>query len=602
MFLLRKIVNDNIALFKSVYKVYGPTFEFKKENRWQWFLLASIILLNIAQAVLLVVTNTFLTSIFGILTPGITLGIFAKAAFQYMFAVGAVAVSSVANVFVNGKLIQFLDEHLSQEYVKKWLNTNAFIGLNYIPPEKQKLLNTAVFFSHDIQKSNALAVKSFDNLVSTFLQFLAGLYGLWQLSSPLTVTLLSTAITIPAIFPVGAITYAFLYCLIISRIDFKMRDTTRHKKETMNQLAAHSNHVDRNAEGIALLRGNQRENDNFLSIIKRAGNYQAILNRLQSALSWFTIFNEHLQSLAVIVLSIPQLITKQLNQGNIFSISNYFGKVVKFFTWQGEHCEDISNLTVLGDKFQLMSEQTATWDAIQKQSNLKITKKDRLILNELLIKKPNNKDPFLKIKDFEFNHAKVTLLQGPSGVGKSSLFRALARLWPYVEGSVTLPNDERETYFMPQRVFFPNMASLYDAITYPHHCGKRNIVKIKSLMEKFELSHLIANAELSKDWSKTLSGGEQQKIALIRAICHKPKLLFMDEPFASMDAKSKEVSEKNLLSLLPNTTIICIDHQGDSQFYDYLVTFNNQRLTQKPLKALSEKKTNHVDQKIRRSV
>jgi ABC-type uncharacterized transport system fused permease/ATPase subunit len=91
---------------------------------------------------------------------------------------------------------------------------------------------------------------------------------------------------------------------------------------------------------------------------------------------------------------------------------------------------------------------------------------------------------------------------------------------------------------------------------------------------------LLSNAAQQLDWSKTLSGGEQQKIALVRAIWHKPKLLFMDEPFSAMDLKSKKLCSSILLAYLKNTTIISIDHQGDHKFYDYLVTFKNNRLTQ----------------------
>lgn len=604
MFILSTIYNDHKLLIESVSKVYRPLFAIKKENAKQWFYLSLIILFNTAQAILLVITNTYLNQIFGILSPSLSFTTFLMAALQYLGAVSVFAFTSVTNVFFNGKLTQHLDDVMVNANVKKWLDSNAFLGMNFIPSKKKKALNTAIFFSHDIQKSNSLAVRSFDSLINTILQFFAGLYGLWQLSAPLSLLVASYQITIPALIPIGAIVYSLVYCLIVGRLGYKLRDITRNKKDASNQLEAHSNHIDKNAESIALLRGHHRENRNFLNINKKINDYHVILNRLQSALSCFTIFNDHLQTLFAIALSLPQLISKQLTEGNVLSITNYFSKVVGFFTWQGDNCEDLANLSVLGDKFQSMKEQTAAWEALKNESRLNVLRKgNKLIINDILIKNPNKKDTFLQLKDFEFNKAKVTLIQGPSGIGKTSLFRALAQLWPYVEGKIKFPAEEDETHFIPQKPFFPQNESLFDAITYPHKCKTiEQGIRIRNLIKEFNLHHLISKARESKDWSKILSLGEQQKIALIRAIWHNPKLLFMDEPFSSMDLKSKELCEKRLLAHLPYTTIICIDHQGDSKFYDYLVTFKNHKLTKAPMKPMPIPHEKQSTRKFRKSI
>jgi putative ATP-binding cassette transporter len=69
--------------------------------------------------------------------------------------------------------------------------------------------------------------------------------------------------------------------------------------------------------------------------------------------------------------------------------------------------------------------------------------------------------------------------------------------------------------------------------------------------------------EQENEWERTLSGGEKQKVAIIRSIVNSPDILFLDESFSAMDKKSEEVSINILSEELIGSTIILITHKNE---------------------------------------
>lgn len=183
---------------------------------------------------------------------------------------------------------------------------------------------------------------------------------------------------------------------------------------------------------------------------------------------------------------------------------------------------------------------------------------EKFELNHLVIQKPD-RALLLNQEKFEFAKSAITLVQGESGVGKTTLFRALAGLWPYVSGNLTLPCKRDKIHVIPQQIFFPLCASLYEVIASSSN-SLSSQPRINALLKEFKLE--IADPSLKMNWATNLSFGEQQRIALIRAIIAEPELLLMDEPYSALDGSSRENCEMLLKKHLPHTTIICIDHHS----------------------------------------
>jgi putative ATP-binding cassette transporter len=147
---------------------------------------------------------------------------------------------------------------------------------------------------------------------------------------------------------------------------------------------------------------------------------------------------------------------------------------------------------------------------------------------------------------------------GRSGAGKSTLFRALAGIWPFGAGRIERPAGAK--LFLPQRPYIP-IGTLRHAICYPLNEASVPAGAVETALEDTELAHLLAWLDApDENWPQRLSGGEQQRLALARALLVKPDWLFLDEATASLDPDTEGRLYATLKRRLPGTTIISIAH------------------------------------------
>jgi putative ATP-binding cassette transporter len=180
------------------------------------------------------------------------------------------------------------------------------------------------------------------------------------------------------------------------------------------------------------------------------------------------------------------------------------------------------------------------------------------------------------------------LVRGPSGSGKSTLFRAIAGVWPFGRGKIALPKDAR-IMVLPQRPYFPT-GTLADAITYPAGAGTYSEAELSGALNAVGLKELATRLAEEGHWNRTLSIGEQQRLAIARAILQAPDFLFLDEATASLDEPAEAAMYELLRSRLKDTTIVSIGHRSTLKaFHDRGLTMTPEgeihRLTDETVKA-----------------
>ena len=180
------------------------------------------------------------------------------------------------------------------------------------------------------------------------------------------------------------------------------------------------------------------------------------------------------------------------------------------------------------------------------------------------------KDVNLRIENGEF-----MVLVGPSGSGKTTMLKMINRLLEPTDGNIFMDGkrikdyDERELrlftgYVLQAIALFPNLTVAENIALIPEMKGwtKSQIAsKTEELLDKVGLPA----AEYANRKPSELSGGEQQRIGIVRAIIAEPKILLMDEPFSALDA----ISRKQLQSLTKDLhkefgmTTIFVTHDTD---------------------------------------
>jgi NitT/TauT family transport system ATP-binding protein len=171
----------------------------------------------------------------------------------------------------------------------------------------------------------------------------------------------------------------------------------------------------------------------------------------------------------------------------------------------------------------------------------------------------------LKNLDFEIYDGEFVSVVGQSGCGKSTLLKVLAGLLPYTAGSVELnskplrgPTPEAAVVFQSP-VLLP-WRTVLDNVLLPIEFRKLSVeIHRKSAMD---LLAMVGLSEFALRYPFELSGGMQQRAAIVRALVQDPRLLLMDEPFGALDAMTREQMNLELMRIWSQSgkTVIFITH------------------------------------------
>lgn len=201
----------------------------------------------------------------------------------------------------------------------------------------------------------------------------------------------------------------------------------------------------------------------------------------------------------------------------------------------------------------------------------------RLTTNGLEIAFPGG-HAMAAIEDVVITPGMRLLINGSSGAGKSTFLRALAGLWPFGAGRVSFPAASR-VVFLPQRSYMPD-GTLASLMAYPGDPAATPDDSYIDLLERLGLSRLLPDLHRAAPWRRTLSPGEQQRIAGARAILNRPDFLFVDEATSALDVHSEASFYALLSERLPDAAIISVAHRATvEQFHDVKMQIVDGRAT-----------------------
>ena len=318
-------------------------------------------------------------------------------------------------------------------------------------------------------------------------------------------------------------------------------------------------------ESIAFYRGEAVERENLLmrfgSVIR---NVWAIVFRTLK----FQGFNLVIGQTAIVfpfIVQAPRLLSKEITLGDVMQTTQAFGQVEGALSFFRNSYDIFAGYRAVVNR---LSGFLDSMDSAEQLPTIRIHEGiNELVVEHLSVRTPAN---VLIVEDLNFTLGKAEslLVRGPSGIGKTTLLRALAGLWPFADGELIRPIGQ-QSLFLPQRTYLP-LGSLRSALFYPSVATANG--NIASVLRQCQLRHLVDRLDEDNNWSRILSLGEQQRLGIARVLLNRPHVVFLDEASSAMDEKLERAMYLLLRESLPEVILVSVGQRSS------LLEFHRQEL------------------------
>ncbi len=353
------------------------------------------------------------------------------------------------------------------------------------------------------------------------------------------------------------------------RLDFQQEKVEADFRFSLARLREYN-------EQIALMRGEgaevQRLGGAFGNVVE---NFHRITNRMMK----LTTFNGAYNQASVVfpyILAAPSYFLGKITLGQFQQTAGAFNQVDASLSYFVNAYTTLAAYKATVDRLTTFNQAMARAEGLSDTARAGVLGHHEgrdLVIDDLTVGLPEGRQ-LLAMRDLTFRSGETTLLTGPSGSGKSTFFRALSGIWPFGKGRVRIPRGA-SMLLLPQRPYIPQ-GTLRTAVTYPSLDDTYSDAAIVEALKAARLPHIADRLDEERAWSQTLSLGEQQRLAVARALLAKPDWLFLDEATAALDEPTEEAIYGILRERLPNTTVVSIGHRST------LVAFHDRRIDLKP--------------------
>ncbi len=450
--------------------------------------------------------------------------------------------------FVRDRLTVHWREWMTGFYMKKYFANRAFYKLAYMP----NIDNPDQRITQDIDSFTSRSIYFLLIFIETLLQLIAYSGLLWFISKTLVVFLLIYAV-------VGTlVTWLVFGRPLVGLNFFQLRKEADFRFGLVR--------LRENAESIAFYNGESQEHQilstrltDVVANYKRLIGWQFFLNIFQYG------FTTAIVVIPGVILA-PGVMSGALEPGTVTEAVGAFSAV-------------FSALNVIVNKFDLLSVFAAGVGRLDRfvkvldkasfvdednpspvKEEITTVEDSHVAFDHVTLETPDGKRTLVRDMSLAIENGEGLMIVGASGGGKSSLLRAFAGLWRSGDGTVTRPPLD-QMLFLPQRPYLI-IGTLREQLLYP--CQKEGITneRLQEVLEFVNLPKLVERCgglDISADWGKVLSLGEQQRLAVARVIIAERPFVILDEATSALD----EENEARIYDALQKSdaTVISISHR-----------------------------------------
>lgn len=537
-----------------------------QDRRRAWLLTIGVIVLTLAQILVQVRFNLWNRDFFNALENRDRAAFFGQ---MWMFGALIIAamVTAVAQLWARQALMLDWRRWLVHRLQGRWLEGGRHYQLNFMPDAAD---NPDQRISENTRWATAMAVDLLVGLLGSILTLASFLGILWTLSGPLHMAFGANEFEIPGYMVWAALLYAVVGSVLTWFIGGPMVDINIRRNE------AESNHrfalirMRESSEGIALIRG---EADEERGLKRAFGQVVTVMKDLYGSerrLMWLTSAYGMAAGVVPILVASPRYFAGAITLGVLMQITQAFLEVTRSLNWFVDKFPILADWRSHVERVAALEDTFDEAEAMEAEQRIMVTEgpdeqgREILAFRDLQIGHADG-NVVIQEANAEIKAGEKVLIVGESGTGKSTLFRAIAGLWPWGAGEIRIPPRDR-MMFMPQRPYIP-LGSLRAALAYPAAPKKFPDAALAAALERCGLPHLVPRLEEEERWDRVLSLGEQQRLAFARLLLHRPRWVFLDEATAALDEENQDVMMNLFREELAESALVSIGHRPGLDAY-----------------------------------